>query len=374
MAWVAHSLPLGPVAAAPTPDGSTPDGSMSPSGAGGGRAPHQPVLVERVTELLAVTDDDAGGPTVLVDCTVGAAGHAAALLAASRPDTHLVGLDRDPAALELAARRLVAYRDRLTLVHAPFDELAARVEPVARQVGPVAGVLFDLGMSSMQLDLAERGFSFRADAPLDMRMDPGQERTAADLVNTLSESALADLIRRYGEDRHARRIARAIVAARPLHTTAALAEVVRDAVPAAARFGPIHPATRTFQALRIAVNDELERFGASLPQALELAAPAPGPGTTGVLARGGRVAVLAYHSGEDRIAKRTLADAAAGCVCPPDLPVCLCGRSPWVRPLTRGAERPDEAEILRNRSARSARLRAVERTAAAPPSTGASTP
>ncbi|HEY8339827.1 MAG TPA: 16S rRNA (cytosine(1402)-N(4))-methyltransferase RsmH, partial [Egibacteraceae bacterium] len=311
---------------------------------------HEPVMLERCVELLAVRE----GPAVLVDATVGAAGHAAALLAASGPDVALVGLDRDPEALALAQRRLAAYGDRVTLVHAPYDELAAHVAPVAERVGPVLGILYDLGVSSLQLDRPERGFSFRADAPLDMRMDPTAGETAAELLERLDVDALTRILRDYGEERYARRIAAAIVRQRPLRTTRALADVVAAAVPAAARRGPIHPATRTFQALRIAVNDELSRFSASLPQALDTAAPATPE------RRGGRIVVLSYHSLEDRIAKRTLTDATTGCVCPPDLPVCACGRVPRARWLTRGVERPDAAETARNPRARSARLRAVE--------------
>lgn len=323
-----------------------------------GTAPHDPVLVDRIVELLVVP----AGPGVIVDCTLGAAGHAAALLAASHPDVHLVGFDRDADALELAGRRLVAYADRLTLVHAPFDDLAVHVAPVADRVGPVLSVLYDLGVSSMQLDRSERGFSFRADAPLDMRMDRSQGVTAGDLVNELAVEELADIIRRYGEDRLARRIAEAVVAARPIATTGELAEVVRGAVPAAVRRQPTHPATRTFQALRIAVNGELERFRASLPQALEMAAPALPADAHAPARRGGRVAVLSYHSLEDRIAKQVLVETATGCICPPDLPVCGCGREPLVTVLTRGAERPGDDEVARNPRARSARLRAAERT------------
>jgi 16S rRNA (cytosine1402-N4)-methyltransferase len=234
----------------------------------------------------------------------------------------------------------------------------------------VLGVLYDLGVSSMQLDRGERGFSFRADAPLDMRMDPTRGETAADLVNGLTHGALADLIRRFGEERLAGRIASAIVAARPLRSTGELAAVVEAAVPAAVRRQPTHPATRTFQALRIAVNGELDRFRASLPQALELAAPAPEvPAAAGGL-RGGRVAVLSYHSLEDRICKELLTEAATGCICPPDLPVCGCGRTPLATVLTRGAERATAEEIDRNPRARSARLRAAERTAAPQPEGG----
>jgi 16S rRNA (cytosine1402-N4)-methyltransferase len=331
-------------------------------------APHLPVLVERLTDELAVRGPE---PAVLVDATLGAAGHAAALLAASGEGTHLVGFDRDPDALELARRRLAAYGDRVTFVHAPFDELAEHVAGVRDRHGPVLGVLYDLGVSSMQLDRGERGFSFRSSAPLDMRMDPSSPTTAADLVNDLPTGELAELLRTLGEERLAGRIAEAIVAARPLATTTELAEVVTAAVPAAVRRKPTHPATRTFQALRIAVNGELDRFRASLPQALELAAPSPQAGAPGADLRGGRVAVLSYHSLEDRIAKQVFAEAAAGCICPPDLPVCGCGREPAVTIRTRGAERPGEDEIRRNPRARSARLRIAERTHVRNPLEGA---
>lgn len=317
---------------------------------------HEPVLVDRIVDLLAVTD----GPGIIVDATIGMGGHAAALLAASADDVALVGFDRDPEALALADRRLAAFRARVHLVHAGYDELADRVGPLTAALGPVLAVLYDLGVSSLQLDRAERGFSFRHDAPLDMRMDPTASRSAADVVNTATVDELQDMLRSYGEERHAGRIARAIVGARPLHTTRELAELVAAAVPAAARGGPRHPATRTFQALRIAVNDELSRFRASLPQALELAAPTAADG------RGGRIAVLSYHSLEDRIAKRSFADAVTTCICPPGLPVCACGRRSWARALFRGVVRPDDAEVARNPRARSAKLRAIEMTAPGP--------
>ena len=317
---------------------------------------HEPVLVDRIVELLAVTE----GPGIVVDATIGMGGHAAALLAASADDVALVGFDRDPEALALADRRLAAFRARVHLVHAGYDELVDRIATLAAGLGPVRAVLYDLGVSSLQLDRGERGFSFRHDAPLDMRMDPTASPTAADLVNAATVDELRDMLRSYGEERHAARIARAIVAARPLRTTGELADLVAAAVPAGARGGPRHPATRTFQALRIAVNDELSRFRASLPQALELAAPTTTDG------RGGRVAVLSYHSLEDRITKRTFADAVTDCVCPPDLPVCGCGRRSWARALFRGVVRPDDAEVARNPRARSARLRAVEMIAPSP--------
>ena len=313
---------------------------------------HEPVLVDRITDLLAVP----AGPALLVDATIGAAGHAAALLAASGPDVHLLGFDRDPDALELAGRRLAAYGDRVHLVHAGYDELTDHVEPLRDAVGPLLAVLYDLGVSSMQLDQGARGFSFRVDAPLDMRMDPTSGQTAAELIASSDVDELTAVLRHYGEERFAGRIAAAMVRARPT-TTGELAAAVTDAVPARVRHTKPHPATRTFQALRIAVNAELDRFSASLPQALALVEPS-------VTDRGGRVAVLSYHSLEDRIAKRAFADAATGCVCPPDLPMCLCGRTPMVRLLTRGAERPTQAEIDRNPRARSAKLRVVEKIAA----------
>ena len=315
---------------------------------------HEPVLVERITDLLAVRT----GPALLVDATIGAAGHAAALLAASGPDVHLLGFDRDPDALELAGRRLAAYGDRVHLVHAGYDELTAHVEPLRDEIGPLLAVLYDLGVSSMQLDQGQRGFSFRVDAPLDMRMDPTSGQTAAELIASSDVDDLTRVLRHYGEERFAGRIAAAMVRARPT-TTGELAAAVTDAVPARVRHTKPHPATRTFQALRIAVNAELDRFGASLPQALALVEPPLADGE-----RGGRIAVLSYHSLEDRIAKRAFVDAATGCICPPDLPVCLCGRTPLVRVLTRGAERPSDAEIDRNPRARSAKLRVVEKIAA----------
>jgi 16S rRNA (cytosine1402-N4)-methyltransferase len=283
---------------------------------------------------------------------------------------HLVGFDRDEDALALARERLASYGERVTLVHAPYDELARHVTPVIERVGPLMGVLYDLGVSSLQLDLPERGFSFRMEGPLDMRMDRATQVTAEQLVNESSVDELASMIRRLGEERFARRIAAAIVRARPLRTTTALAQVIAQAVPAATWRAGHHPATRTFQALRIAVNAELDRFNASLPQALELAfigggnppsAPAGAGQTTP--GRGGRIVVLSYHSLEDRIAKQFFSDAAAGCICPPDLPVCGCGRVPLVRHLTRGAQRPDAGEVAGNPRARAARLRAVERIA-----------
>jgi 16S rRNA (cytosine1402-N4)-methyltransferase len=339
-------------------------------------APHDPVMVDRIVELLAVTDDQ---PAVIVDCTLGAAGHAARLLAASGEGTHLVGIDRDPDALEIAGRRLAAYGSRVTLVHAPFDDLAVAVTPVLAEHGPLMGVLYDLGVSSMQLDTPGRGFSFRSFGPLDMRMDATQALTAATLVNDGSQAELERILREHGEEPHASRIAEAIVAHRPFTTTLALADLIAQAMPRAQRRKDrakgIHPATRAFQALRIAVNAELDRFSASLPQALDLlATPVPGSpsaaspadgtrGGRGAPRRGGRIATLAYHSLEDRLAKRFFSDAADGCICPPGLPVCGCGRVPLLTHVTRRAEVPAPDEVERNPRARSARLRAIERLA-----------
>lgn len=329
---------------------------------GPSNAAHVPVLRDRVVQLLRIET----GAGLLIDATLGAGGHAAALLEASAPGVHLCGFDRDPRALALAEQRLSQHRDRVTLTHAGYDEMADRVTGLVATHGPVLGVLYDLGLSSMQLDESGRGFAFRVDDPLDMRMDPtSDEPDAATLVNSLETAALADLLFEYGEERHARHIARAIVLARPIRTTVELADVVRGAVPPVVRHGRTHPATKTFQALRIAVNAELDRFSASLPQALDLLQPAL-TASDAEHPRGGRAVVLSYHSLEDRIAKRVFADAMAGCVCPPDLPVCVCGREPWIRDLVHGIERPDESEITANARARSAKLRAVEKIAPTP--------
>ncbi|MGH3440699.1 MAG: 16S rRNA (cytosine(1402)-N(4))-methyltransferase RsmH [Nitriliruptorales bacterium] len=307
--------------------------------------PHAPVLADRVTELIL------GAPEgVLVDATVGAAGHARAILearAARGLPSRLVGIDRDPDALETAGERLAGVPGEVELVHARFDALGEILDDLG--IGQVAGVLLDLGISSMHVDRADRGFSYRHEGPLDMRMDPTAATTAADLVNRTDQRELARIIGRYGEERFAQRIAAAVVRARPLQTTTELAEVVRDAIPAATRRTGPHPATRTFQALRIAVNAELESLERVLPIVLERLAP------------DGVCVVLAYHSLEDRIVKRAFADAATGCVCPPDLPVCRCGREPLVDLLTRKPERPTDAEVDANPRARSARLRAIRR-------------
>ncbi len=310
---------------------------------------HISVLLEATLDGMAVL---AGGR--YIDGTLGAGGHAAAILERSAPDGRLLGLDVDPSALALAGARLTPFGSRAVLVHANAGDLSQ----VARTHGfsPVDGVLLDLGVSSMQLDTAERGFSFGADAPLDMRMDPTDtgRPTAADLVNRLPEGELADLIYQYGEERGSRRIARRLVAERaraPITTTGRLAAVVQSALggrPQGPR-GRTHPATQTFQALRIAVNHELD----VLPQALE--------GALDVLRPGGRLAVIAFHSLEDRIVKQFIAQEVKGCICPPDLPVCQCGRTPRLRSVSRGAIQASEAEQATNPRSRSARLRVAER-------------
>jgi 16S rRNA (cytosine1402-N4)-methyltransferase len=312
---------------------------------------HVPVLAGRVTALLVPALDTPGA--VLVDATLGRAGHALALLAAC-PGLRLVGIDADLAAIDAARELLAPYAGRVTLVHARYDEIAGVVADLpATGPGPVKlmGLLFDLGVSSPQLDDPERGFAYAHDAPLDMRMDQTADRTAADIVNGYPAAELARVLRDYGEERFARRIADAVVRERarePITSTLRLSAIVKDAIPAATRRTGGNPAKRTFQALRIEVNDELGTLRRALPAAL------------GVLAVGGRVVVLAYHSLEDRIVKRELVRLAAD-PAPPRLPVPAHAATPQFRLLTRGAERPDSEEVAGNPRAASARLRAAER-------------
>jgi 16S rRNA (cytosine1402-N4)-methyltransferase len=308
---------------------------------------HVPVLAGRVTALLAPAL--AGPGAVLVDATLGRAGHARALLEAC-PGLLLIGIDADLAAIEAAREMLAPYADRVTLVHARYDEIPAVVAAIP---GPaqVMGLLFDLGVSSPQLDDPARGFAYARDAPLDMRMDRTKDRTAADIVNGYSAAELARVLRDYGEERFARRIADAVVRERsrtPITSTLRLSAIVKDAIPAATRRTGGNPAKRTFQALRIEVNDELGTLRRALPAAL------------GVLAVGGRVVVLAYHSLEDRIVKRELVRLSADQT-PPGLPVLANASTAQFRLLTRGAERPDSEEVAGNPRAASARLRAAER-------------
>ena len=314
---------------------------MSGAAPQGGGFAHRPVLVDLVVELFAPVP-----PGVVVDATVGGGGHAEALLDA-HPHLSLVGLDQDPDAIEAAAERLHRFGERATVRHSRFDGLRAVLGELG--LGAASGALFDLGVSSPQFDRAERGFSYRGSGPLDMRMDPGRPVSAADLVNGAPESELARLLHAYGDERYARRIAAAIVAARPITSTGQLADVVRDAVPAAARRRGGHPARRTFQAIRIAVNDELAILPASLDDAIDLLVP------------GGRCVALAYHSGEDRLVKDRFRHAATGgwtgpshLPTPPDV-------RPTARLLRRGAWRPPADEIAVNPRAEAARLRAVEK-------------
>jgi 16S rRNA (cytosine1402-N4)-methyltransferase len=322
---------------------------VQPRGTAG--AGHVPVLLERCLQLLApafVAAAAAGRDPVHVDATVGLAGHAEPLLAA-HPRLRLVGIDRDPDALARAGEALAGYATRVELVRAVFDQLAGILQRLEHR--RVDGVLFDLGVSSMQLDLVERGFAYARDTPLDMRMDPESPLTAETVVNTYPAGELTRVLREYGEERFAARVAAAIVRARTrqrLTSTRRLAELVAGAIPAAARRTGGNPAKRTFQALRIEVNGELAALRAALPAALDALAP------------GGRIVVLSYQSLEDRITKRALAERARSRA-PAGLPVEPPGTGPTMRLLTRGAEQPDPAEVAANPRAASARLRAAER-------------
>lgn len=302
---------------------------------------HRPVLLDLVLELFAPVP-----PGVVVDATVGGAGHAAALLDA-HPHLSLVGLDQDPDAVAAARARLDRFGDRAVVRRARFDRLAETLHDLGH--AGASGALFDLGVSSPQLDRPERGFSYREDGPLDMRMDPDADLRAADLVNEADAAELADILRTYGDERHATRIARALVAARPIGGTARLAEVVRDAIPAPARRRGGHPARRTFQALRIAVNRELDILPGAVDAALEVLEP------------GGRCVALAYHSGEDRIVKARFRHAATGgwtgrpgLPPPPDI-------RPTVKLLKQGAWKPSPEEVAANPRSEAARARAVEK-------------
>jgi 16S rRNA (cytosine1402-N4)-methyltransferase len=301
---------------------------------------HEPVLYDEVLSFLALEP----GARV-IDGTLGGAGHATGILQSTAPDGQLLGLDLDPAALDRARERLAPFDQRVILVQSSFRDLKAVAH--LHHFTPADGVLLDLGLSSYQLAAPQRGFSFMRDGPLDMRFDPTQGPTAADLVNTLTAEELAEILYRYGEERQSRRIARAIVKARPLQTTGALADVIARAVSGRRRRGRIHPATKSFQALRIAVNDELGALEAVLPQAVEILRP------------GGRLVVISFHSLEDRRVKRYLRREAKACICPSELPVCVCQHQPVVRVLTRRPVRPTEDEVARNPRSRSARLRAA---------------
>ena len=299
---------------------------------------HQPVLAEEVRRLLAVRP----GETV-VDCTFGAGGHAKLLAADLNGRGRYIAIDRDPSVrpyFESFKRRFGSLQTRLLR-----GEFSLVLEQLATNGVEADAILLDLGVSSMQLDHPERGFSYATDVPLDMRMDRSAELTAADLVNEASERDLTDIFKRYGEERYARQIARMIARRRPLNTSFELVDAVKAAIPAPARFGDGHPAKRVFQALRIAVNDELGALERALPAALEALRP------------GGRLAVISFHSLEDRIVKTFMRDGERGCTCPPDFPICVCGNEPLLRAVSRRPLRPSDDEVAQNPRATSAKLR-----------------
>ncbi|MDQ3615894.1 MAG: 16S rRNA (cytosine(1402)-N(4))-methyltransferase RsmH [Actinomycetota bacterium] len=316
-------------------------------------AGHVPVLLDRVVALLAPSLRDSD--SVLVDATLGLGGHTEAVLSRC-PHAHVVGVDRDAHALEQSRRRLRSHAGRLSLVHAVFDEIGTVLADLGYR--EVNGILFDLGVSSMQLDVRERGFAYAEDAPLDMRMDDTAGLSAADVLNTYSGPELTRILRSYGEERFARRIAESIVRERkrePFDRSGRLVELIRAAIPAAARRTGGHPAKRTFQALRIEVNDELSVLRRALPAAIA------------AIAVGGRVVVMSYHSLEDRLVKAAFVEQTRSDL-PPDLPFVPPGHEPQLRLLTRGAEKASGQEIQQNPRAASVRLRAVERVR---PHTGA---
>jgi 16S rRNA (cytosine1402-N4)-methyltransferase len=299
---------------------------------------HVPVLADEVRRLLAVRPGE-----TIVDCTFGAGGHAALLAADLRDSGRFIAVDRDPTVdvyFEEFRRKFGSLQTRLLR-----GDFSLVLEQLAANGVEADAILLDLGVSSMQLDVPERGFSYATDAPLDMRMDPSGELTAADLVNDAPERELADIFKRFGEERYARPIARAIIRRRPLATTFELVDAIKSAIPAPARFGEGHPAKRVFQALRIAVNDELGALERALPAALQVLRP------------GGRIAAISFHSLEDRIVKTFMRDAERGCTCPPDFPVCVCGNEPLLRAVSRRPLRPSAEEIAHNPRAGSAKLR-----------------
>ena len=301
--------------------------------------PHQPVLYQEIIHALRPKK---GGR--YVDGTLGAGGHATGLLSESEPDGQLLGLDVDPQALELARQRLAPYGERVRLKRASYTSLLDQLASIGWD--QVDGILLDLGASSMQFDSPERGFSFLADGPLDMRFDPSNPLTAAEIVNTWPEAELADLLFRYGEEPAARRIARAILRERPISGTGDLAKLIEKTL---GRRGPHHPATRTFQALRIVVNGELEAVEKVLPMAVQ------------ALRSGSRLAVVSFHSLEDRLVKEFFRRESQDCLCPPHQPVCTCGHKANLKVITRRPVTPTEEEIKRNSRARSAKLRVAEK-------------
>ncbi len=300
---------------------------------------HIPVLLAQV---LAAIRPQADGR--YIDATLGAGGHTAAILDSSAPDGRVLAFDRDPEAVEFARTKLAGYGNRVTLVNASYTDMATIVP--RHGFDPADGILFDLGLSSRQLANRERGFSFRLDGPLDMRFDPTHGETAADLINNLTEAELSRIFWRYGEERHSRRIARAIIPARPIHTTRQLAELIETTVRRRER---IHPATRVFQALRIAVNQELTAVEQGIPAAIELLKP------------GGRIAVISFHSLEDRFVKRYFRQLSQGCICPPAQPICTCNAQAALHLVTRKVIKASNEEIRQNPRSRSARLRVAEK-------------
>lgn len=308
---------------------------------------HKPVLLNECIEYLNIRADG-----IYVDATVGGAGHSSEILKRLGPEGLLIGIDQDAEAIEAAGQRLgkVETEGRYVLYHTNFENIRGILEK--QKINSVDGVLMDLGVSSHQLDEGERGFSYQHDAPLDMRMDKSTERDAAWVVNNLSREELTRIIREYGEEKWAPRIAEFIVKYRDIQkisTTGQLAEIVKAAIPAAARRTGPHPARRTFQAIRIAVNRELEVLEKALNETINLLNP------------GGRLAVITFHSLEDRIVKQTFRDRAQGCICPPDFPECVCGRKPEIRIITRKPVTASQSELEENPRARSAKLRVAEK-------------
>ncbi len=301
---------------------------------------HIPVLLEETIQALAVQP---GGR--YIDCTLGAGGHAAAILEHSSPGGQLLSIDADPDAIKIARARLETYNGSTLIINENFVNLEAIC--IKYDFLPVHGILFDLGLSSLQLNSDSRGFSFQHDAPLDMRLSPSQEDTAADIINTSSENELAHIIRTYGEESYSHKIAHRIVQERPIKTTLQLARIIEQAI--GSRRGKIHPATKTFQALRIAVNQELKHLEAALKQAINL------------LGFEGRLVVISYHSLEDRIVKRLMKQEASDCICPPSIPTCVCGHRACLSLMNKKAITPSLAEVQINPRSRSAKLRAAKR-------------
>ncbi|MCJ7655382.1 MAG: 16S rRNA (cytosine(1402)-N(4))-methyltransferase RsmH [Dehalococcoidia bacterium] len=301
---------------------------------------HKPVLLSQTVEALQAQPGKR-----YVDCTLGSGGHASAILEKILPDGQLLGIDADPEAINIAKTRLANYTGSTIIVNDNF----ANLETICRENNflPVHGILFDLGLSSTQLEISERGFSFQHDGPLDMRFSPIQELTAAGIINNLSEDKLSQIIKTYGEERYSKRIARCIIRNRPISSTLQLASVVEKAI--GSRHGKIHPATRTFMALRIAVNRELENLVTALKQ------------TVNCLDDRGRLVVISYHSLEDRIVKQFMTRESKGCICPPDLPICQCGHMPSLKIISKKAITPSLTEIKLNPRSRSAKLRVAER-------------